>query len=994
MSTKQHNQAGQTLLVDEVIEVHGEKLPRAKDSISIINAQLSKENIQKVIDELTGIGKDKVITASEKSALKREYDQIEANHGIMTSQVGSVNLLEHTDYQDYNAVYTELRDMLIPILADMETPSDFPEGMTEKFATYYQKLGKVNDLLFRYNSGQATWFDLKAGLQVRVSSVFPNEDTLKLTATVLVRGENVTHSVEDSQITWRNINTGATTTGKNMIYNVAGGDTVFLCIVTYTDDIYGEFYKSALYAYGTATDTETEDKGIIADPTSIVIPGRGVPTNEVKFYTDEENPKWGASHDIVLHATGGTAALNVAENLTKLTSLHEICISTEKYVRVMSVSYSAPIPRYIGMAGELPMVADGGEPLLVGDWFMVSKTFTEKSTIYRVGTVWEYREDRKWKECTDSAKIAQTLIDVPDLTIQEEDMNTDGFTTALKRLVTSEAFINNLMAQTLTIPEDGEIKSANFGKFDEDGKPLKGFRISGTGNILAEEGVFKGSIQAGNGPADAVVSIQDDSQKATLEYSGNANFINNLNIISDGNVDDIEIQVWIKSNTTYKDGREDPYRIGDTAEGGKVFYDKGNWHDGWRYLVVHPTVFSGTTALSFKEPLINTFNGAANRFRVDKSEYGFDMPPVYDEDKFCFFNGQGTYKGIGDGYDTNVQMRGRDYSHHVGHKIETELGYSWYLPNVKEMQELVKSGVHFNGHNGAYATAEYSHFLDKYENGGQFSAWWDTVSRYVTIKAYLRKSGNTWKIEGYQRKFMYGTPYDRDATDEVLENSSSNTGRGLNDIKDPSKKTTDTGYSYGIAIKRITRQRDAVWNCQDFQYRIRKKGSSWPSTWTYGGKIPRGTYGYITKDHTLGDSGLRIEFTSDCPGEPGRFWTIDKRGRKALAIYSDKKDSHGNPEPDLTVNEGVLEVRKIRLSDGLPVDSKTDTHALQVGNANDNLRVYSHGITRVNKDGNLETLYFQGGKKGKEDVHGKTVFCGAVENFEGHKHKIWGAVAN
>ncbi len=134
-----------------------------------------------------------------------------------------------------------------------------------------------------------------------------------------------------------------------------------------------------------------------------------------------------------------------------------------------------------------------------------------------------------------------------------------------------------LIATKIRITGNGVVYSG----YDENGNPPadgKGFFLGGNGIFKAKDGEFIGTFRSGNGASDSArVAVKEDAGITSIHYTGSG--LNDLQITQDGT---IEASYEVKISTGQVSA---PYSVGGIGEaGGTVFYDKGNWDDGYRYL--------------------------------------------------------------------------------------------------------------------------------------------------------------------------------------------------------------------------------------------------------------------------------------------------------------------------------------------------------------------------------------------------------------------------
>lgn len=211
MST-QYNNAGRTLVVDEVIEVKGTK----KDAVSRfkqeLDAQLLKRDTSLIRAQIGVIASDSHITPQEKQTLKRELQIITSNYGLVASKAEEYGLLDQTDYLEFVSAYASLSAYLQPLLADMESTSEISshEELTGKFGTYYDASSVMEERFFRYTTGMIGGLDWREKFEVRITSSLglsvPLDNTpTSLSVMLLHNGEDVTAEYPDTDFSWSRI---------------------------------------------------------------------------------------------------------------------------------------------------------------------------------------------------------------------------------------------------------------------------------------------------------------------------------------------------------------------------------------------------------------------------------------------------------------------------------------------------------------------------------------------------------------------------------------------------------------------------------------------------------------------------------------------------------------------------------------------------------------------------------------------------------------------
>ncbi len=346
----------------------------------------------------------------------------------------------------------------------------------------------------------------------------------------------------------------------------------------------------------------------------------------------------------------------------------------------LPIIYDGQNGEYLGTFNYLPESTLAGEPLLEGDWFLVQETFfiasdSENQKCYRIGDVYEYRGVGVWSECQNSSKISQTLNDMAYLQPNEDDMKMEDGKLLLQRLATNQAFINALTAQTITIPSHGSIQSEGF---EEEGK---GFRLDGDGTLTAVNGEFRGRLASGYmTSSNAMVAIQEEFGLVHPVPSENNKYPNNMQLTYDEKHKDttaVEGRVIIKKMMV-NSSTEPHYTVGERVSSSAyrysaiVFYDKGDWTDGWRYLVCESFSISGMVNLS-------SGKGVSVENTIDNS--GIGGGEAYTNHILDVLS----HRDAGNSLDPSYTLPYR-----CKHKHPQEYFKDWYMPNKEELIELGK----------------------------------------------------------------------------------------------------------------------------------------------------------------------------------------------------------------------------------------------------------------------------------------------------------------
>ena len=210
--SNQYNNAGRSLLVDEVIELKGGKKNTVQEFRQQLDAQLIKRDTKAILGQLEQIGADNYITASEKSVLAREASVISANHPVLVAKAESYGISDQDVFLEYLAAYQELTANLEDILADMATGTEITsfDSLMALFSEYYRLSSLVEEQIFRYTTGLIGGLDSRIKFEVVVSSstgqtVPADNSPSTLSAMLLREGVDVTSEYGDSCFTWERV---------------------------------------------------------------------------------------------------------------------------------------------------------------------------------------------------------------------------------------------------------------------------------------------------------------------------------------------------------------------------------------------------------------------------------------------------------------------------------------------------------------------------------------------------------------------------------------------------------------------------------------------------------------------------------------------------------------------------------------------------------------------------------------------------------------------
>ena len=143
-----------------------------------------------------------------------------------------------------------------------------------------------------------------------------------------------------------------------------------------------------------------------------------------------------------------------------------------------------------------------------------------------------------------------------------------------------------LIASKIKVAVDGALYSG----YAEDGTPPasgRGFYL-GNGMVKAHNGEFTGTFRSGVGANEnARLSAKETVGVAEVTHAGGTQ--NDLQLVNEGDQKGSFVIEIDQVNIQHTRPVEHVYAVGDIGpSGGYIFYDKGNWGDGWRYLETAP----------------------------------------------------------------------------------------------------------------------------------------------------------------------------------------------------------------------------------------------------------------------------------------------------------------------------------------------------------------------------------------------------------------------
>lgn len=250
--SKQYNNAGRSLVVDEVIELKGSTRLEAQRSRQQIDLQLAKRDTAMIRAQIALIGSDSILTPSEKVILARELAQVTSSHGMLVSKAHEMGIEGQADFLGYMAAYQALSDFLQPYLNNMEEEEEIdPTILNQLFDNLYDSVSVIEERAFRHTTGMIGGLDYRVKFELQVGgsngTTVPLDGTpVVLTVVLLREGEDVTSSYFDSSFTWQRVSSNRTAdvtwregedlTGKTLTIDVNDlvlGSASFLCNFKY-----------------------------------------------------------------------------------------------------------------------------------------------------------------------------------------------------------------------------------------------------------------------------------------------------------------------------------------------------------------------------------------------------------------------------------------------------------------------------------------------------------------------------------------------------------------------------------------------------------------------------------------------------------------------------------------------------------------------------------------------------------------------------------------
>ena len=210
--SKQYNNAGRSLIVDEVVELNGKYKDPVPTLRQQLDAQLIRRDTAAIKAQVSLIGADNHVSVAEKLVLSREYEHIASNHGVLVAKAEEWGITDQTGYQEYLGAYQGLSSYLDVLLTDMTTGSDIPshQEMESFFSELYRTSSVLEEQFFRYTTGMLGGLDWRVKFEVVVNSslglTVPTDNTPTTLSVMLLReGEDVTDEYDATAFSWERI---------------------------------------------------------------------------------------------------------------------------------------------------------------------------------------------------------------------------------------------------------------------------------------------------------------------------------------------------------------------------------------------------------------------------------------------------------------------------------------------------------------------------------------------------------------------------------------------------------------------------------------------------------------------------------------------------------------------------------------------------------------------------------------------------------------------
>jgi len=308
--SNQYNQAGTSLIVDEIIELGGSKKTDPKVSHQQLKAELLKRDTSLIQATLADISIDSKMTSEEKVVIKREWLQLVSSNTIIVGMITTMGIEESTVVTTYTDAFDALNTYLTPILADMTTTSTIdPNELNTKFGDVYTSSSVIEEISFTHTTGLLAGYDYREKFEVKIDSTkgvtLPLDETNStLSVTLLHDGEEVTDDYDPTAFTWVRISSDR---AADAIWGERTGKSISVNILDLVDDS-ATFMCKFKYYY--ATSVYYTKSGIIT--LSKEVPGA---KGEATYIIENDGQVFRFDKDLVsnkgLSHTGTTNALIV-----------------------------------------------------------------------------------------------------------------------------------------------------------------------------------------------------------------------------------------------------------------------------------------------------------------------------------------------------------------------------------------------------------------------------------------------------------------------------------------------------------------------------------------------------------------------------------------------------------------------------------------------------------------------------------------------------------
>lgn len=206
----QHNYAGNSILVDEVIETKGSQRQRAETSLRILDAQLVRRNVGSLLKWVGNADSDGIITVQEKQFLFRERSSIHASYSMSFVQAEKWHIEEDSIFTNFQDAYLALMEKLDELLANPFEDTEINYSLKDLFETYYQKLVVLENLIFQFTTGLLDGLDDRSKIEVVIgssegTSINPVGNEVILSASLIYDGENKTEEYDESCFNWERL---------------------------------------------------------------------------------------------------------------------------------------------------------------------------------------------------------------------------------------------------------------------------------------------------------------------------------------------------------------------------------------------------------------------------------------------------------------------------------------------------------------------------------------------------------------------------------------------------------------------------------------------------------------------------------------------------------------------------------------------------------------------------------------------------------------------